>query len=204
MLVLIDNGHGVDTKGKRSFDETFFEWEYTRRVAREVVKRLSDGGINAQLLTPEDKDITITERVKRVNQHVDTLGKDEVVVISIHNDAFGTDWNTANGWSVFVYNSASENSKELADYLHDAAKEQGLKIRYYKPTQNYWQAGYGILRSTKCPAALTENLFYTNKKDKEFLESEEGFEKIVTLHVEGIAAYVNAKCQCQCQCNCHK
>ena len=198
MRILIDNGHGKETKGKRSFDETFFEWEYTRKVAREVVNHLRKKGVDAELLVPEDNDITITERVNRVNRVVNEMGKNNVCVISIHNDAFGSDWNTANGWSVFIYNSASENSKVLANLLHDAAKDEGLKIRYYKPNQNYWTASYGIIRSTKCPAALTENLFYTNKKDKEFLESEEGFEKIVNLHVVAVTKYVRELCECEC------
>ena len=38
-------------------------------------------------------------------------------------------------------------------------------------------------------AVLTENFFYTNVKDTEFMLSEEGMDAIADAHVEGILAY---------------
>lgn len=54
-----------------------------------------------------------------------------------------------------------------------------------------FEQDFYILKHTLCPAVLTENLFMTNKDDVEFLESEEGKEDIVRLHVEGIINYLN-------------
>ncbi|MBQ0142118.1 MAG: N-acetylmuramoyl-L-alanine amidase, partial [Prevotellaceae bacterium] len=34
MTILIDNGHGSDTPGKRSPDGLFREYSYTREIAR--------------------------------------------------------------------------------------------------------------------------------------------------------------------------
>ncbi len=50
--------------------------------------------------------------------------------------------------------------------------------------------GFYILKHTKCPAVLTENLFQDNKEDVEFLLSEEGKLAIVNLHVWGIMKYL--------------
>ena len=36
MKILIDNGHGENTPGKRSPDGTFREYAYTREIADEV------------------------------------------------------------------------------------------------------------------------------------------------------------------------
>ena len=40
MLILIDNGHGHNTPGKRSPDGKFLEATYTREIARRVVADL--------------------------------------------------------------------------------------------------------------------------------------------------------------------
>lgn len=79
MLILIDNGHGLDTPGKHSPDGKFLEATYTREIARRVVADLTDRGYNAQLLVPEPEDIPLSERVRRINTHCNTLGKSNVI-----------------------------------------------------------------------------------------------------------------------------
>ena len=49
MLILIDNGHGLDTIGKRSPNGKFLEATYTREIATRIVADLTDRGYNAQL-----------------------------------------------------------------------------------------------------------------------------------------------------------
>ncbi len=68
MKILIDNGHGLNTPGKRSPDGTFLEASYNREIAKRIVIDLLDRGYDAQLLVPEDHDIPLSERVKRVNE----------------------------------------------------------------------------------------------------------------------------------------
>ena len=113
--------------------------------------------------------------------------------MSIHCNAAGNGsaWMGAKGWSVFVSNNASSNSKLLADCLYDAAEQQKLKLRTEKPGQKYWQQSLAICRDTNCPAVLTENLFQDNKEDVEFLLSKEGKEAIAKLHVDGIIKYIS-------------
>ena len=52
MKILIDNGHGIETPGKRSPDGLFREYLYNREIARRVVSELTDCGRDAQLLVP--------------------------------------------------------------------------------------------------------------------------------------------------------
>lgn len=47
-----------------------------------------------------------------------------------------------------------------------------------------------ILKQTKSPTVLTENLFQDNKEDVEYLLSEKGKDTIVNLHVNGIINYI--------------
>ena len=46
------------------------------------------------------------------------------------------------------------------------------------------------MKFSHCAAALSENLFHDNSDDCLFLESVEGRNAIVSLHVEGIVRYV--------------
>ena len=51
-VVLVDNGHGEETAGKRSPDGRLLEWRYTREIAREVVRGLALHGVDGRLLVP--------------------------------------------------------------------------------------------------------------------------------------------------------
>ena len=75
MKILIDNGHGIQTKGKRSPDGKLLEYAYTRDLARQIVKILKSRGCDAEPLVLEDDDISLSERVRRVNATCLLLGK---------------------------------------------------------------------------------------------------------------------------------
>lgn len=50
MKVLIDNGHGEFTPGKRSPDGEFCEWLFNREISHSIVAALNASGITAELL----------------------------------------------------------------------------------------------------------------------------------------------------------
>lgn len=188
MKVLIDNGHGHDTPGKRSPDGRLLEYAYAREIARRLETELNARGIDAMRITPEEYDISLKERCRRANKH----GSKGVLLVSIHCNAAGADgkWHNAHGWSAFVSQNASVNSKTLARCLIKAAKAQGLHVREYSAREPYWTQNLAICRDTRCPAVLTENLFQDNRADVAYLLSEEGKQAIVALHVEGITDYI--------------
>ena len=47
MKILIDNGHGIETPGKRSPDGRLREYRYTREIAAAVVSGLQQRGLEA-------------------------------------------------------------------------------------------------------------------------------------------------------------
>ena len=194
MVILIDNGHGIDTAGKRSPDGRLREYKYAREIAAEVVKRLKTMDYNAQQLVTEEKDISLGTRCKRVNDICKHFGASNVLVVSVHCNAAGADgkWHDARGWQACVSLNASAKSKQLASYLFDAAQAEGLKMRSPKPGQKWWAQNLAICRDTNCPAVLTENLFQDNLADVEYLLSDEGREAIVNLHVNGIINYIKS------------
>ena len=193
MIILLDAGHGENTPGKRSPDGRLREYLYAREIASMVYDELYNRDYDVELLVPETTDISLSERCKRANKFAKELGNKNALLVSIHCNAAGNGsaWMGAKGWSVFVSNNASSNSKLLADCLYDAAEQQKLKLRTEKPGQKYWQQNLAICRDTNCPAVLTENLFQDNKEDVEFLLSKEGKEAIAKLHVDGIIKYIS-------------
>lgn len=192
MLVILDNGHGVNTLGKSSPDGSLKEYKYTREIVAKIHEQLTKEGIDSYILVPEENDVSLKERVTRANKLYLENNK-SAILVSVHCNAAGADgnWHNARGWSVFVAQNASNNSKKLADCIANKASEAGLKMRYSTPNQSYWVQSLAICRDTKCPAVLTENLFQDNKEDVEFLLSESGKEIIGKIHVEGIKKYIN-------------
>lgn len=189
MKILIDNGHGQDTAGKRSPDGRLLEYAYAREIADRLEKELNARGIEAVRITPEEYDVSLSERCRRANKY----GAKGVLLVSIHCNAAGADgkWHDAHGWAAYVSKNASVNSKTLARCFIQAAKEQGLAVREWSAREPYWTQNLAICRDTKCPAVLTENLFQDNRADVDYLLSEEGKQAIVTLHVDGITDYIN-------------
>ena len=108
MKILIDNGHGENTPGKRSPDGRLREWAYSREIADRVVSELRKKGIDAERIVKEDTDVPLFERCQRANAIYKETGK-KAILVSIHCNAAGSgaNWMNAKGWSVFVSNNAS-------------------------------------------------------------------------------------------------
>lgn len=196
MVVIIDNGHGEDTAGKRSPDGTLREYAYAREIARRVHASLLEklGAGHVFLLTPETTDTSLRERCKRANNLCKAYGVSNVLLVSIHNNAAGADgkWHEARGWSAHVSLNASQKSKTLATCLCQAAETNGLRVRKYTPQQPFITQNLAICRDSNCPAVLTENLFQDNREDVGFLLSEEGKTLITKVHVDGILSYIKS------------
>ena len=197
MKILIDNGHGRETAGKRSPDGRLLEWSYTREIARRVVAELQAQHYYASLLVPEEEDIPLDERCRRVNRVCSELGRRNVCLVSIHVNAAGRGdkWMNASGWC--CYTSRGQTlSDDLATRLCEAAKvwlpRHRLRTDYSDGDPDF-EAGFYILNHTMCPAVLTENLFQDSKADCDFLLSAEGKEAIKQLHVEGIISYIRSR-----------
>lgn len=203
MKILIDNGHGILTKGKRSPDGKLLEYAYTRELARQIVKILQYRGYDSELLVPEDDDIPLSERVRRINEICLTYepscpaptGHPDVILISLHLNAAGdgTKWMNATGWSCYTCKGQTESDR-LADCLYKAAeqilKSQVIRTDYARDGDPDWEENFYILRHSLCPAVLTENFFMDSRTDFEYLQSEAGKESIINTHTEGVIAYI--------------
>lgn len=192
MKILIDNGHGFETKGKRSPDGRLMEWSYTREIANDIVSQLNKLGYDAERIVMEEKDVSLGDRCKRVNSVCNEYGQRNVLLVSIHVNASGSDgkWHDARGFTAHVSNNASLKSKMFAKHLWEQAINNGLKGNRFVPSCMYIPQNLAICRDTKCAAVLTENLFMDNVQDVEFLLSKQGKEAIVKTHIDAIVKMI--------------
>lgn len=214
MIELYDNGHGENTSGKSSPDLRLREYKKARELVRDIVARRRAMGYDARILVPEDKDISLGERCRRVNAICSQYGKNNVLLVSVHCNAAGADgkWKSAGGWSAYT-SPGQTKADELATDLYEAAevaladyienfpvkkklgnydsKQKPIRTDYSDGDPDY-EARFYILVNTRCPAVLTESMFQDNKTDVDFLLSPAGHKAIVDLHVNGVDKYVIA------------
>lgn len=197
-LIILDNGHGNDTKGKCSPCGSLKEYAYARKVTAHLSKELDKIGITNVILVPEENDVSLQERVRRANIIYERYKHEKnVFLISVHNNACGNgkEWRSARGWTAYTSKGLTE-SDVIAKHFYMAAEALlGPKvIRKYEGNKNPdFEENFYILRKTYCPALLTENFFMDNKFDCEYLLSEEGFQNVIDIHIQGILSYIKEK-----------
>ena len=194
MKVLIDPGHGIDTPGKRSPDGQFLEYLWNRQVADMLLERLVAMGIDASLVVTETNDVTLRNRVNRVNTICNKVGASQVLLVSIHANAAGngSSWMNAKGWSCYT-SKGKTKSDQVAECLYDAfeAEFPDRKIRKdMSDGDKDWEENFYVLEKSRCPAVLLENFFYDNKEECAWMLQDETKRRIASAAAKGIAKYV--------------
>lgn len=194
MKILIDAGHGVDTPGKRSPDGVFREYYWNRLVADKLQAQLLLNGIDAELVVPETHDISLSQRVARVNEVCSRVGADEVILVSIHANAAGdgSRWMGAKGWSCYTSPGETKSDK-LAECLYDAFEEEFRDRKIRKDMSDGdrdWEANFSLLSKTRCPAVLLENFFYDNEEECAWLMQQDTRIRIAEAAAKGIMKYL--------------
>ena len=198
IYIILDNGHGVNTAGKRSPDGKLLEYLWAREIVKKIKAKLDILGIESYILVPELTDISLSERVRRANkihEEQKKKGKD-VILLSIHCNAAGNgqQWMSARGWSAWTTKGTTK-SDSIANCLYAAAHEildsKNLKVREDRSDGDPdWESNFYIIYKSSMPAVLTENFFQDNKEDVKYLLSEEGKNDCVKIHINGILKYL--------------
>ena len=194
MKILIDPGHGIDTPGKRSPDGLFLEYLWNRQVADLILEGLLSAGVDASLVVTETNDVTLRNRVNRVNTICNRVGASNVLLVSIHANAAGNGsaWMNARGWSCYT-SKGKTKSDQVAECLYDAFEEefQDRKIRKdMSDGDRDWEENFYVLQKSKCPAVLLENFFYDNREECAWMLQEETKRRIAGAAVKGIIKYI--------------
>ena len=198
MRPIIDNGHGWNTAGKCSPDKTLLEYKWNREIAKRVVAKLQADGYNPELLVPEESDISLKERARRVNSMCTKYGTNNCLLISIHCNASGADGKWHNGVTGISFWTSIGQTKgdKLADCCYEASVDicgeydKKILTQRYKDGDIDYEANFYILAKTKCAACLIENWFMDNEHDVKWLLSEEGKQAAVDIVVNGIKLYI--------------
>ncbi|MBM6829264.1 N-acetylmuramoyl-L-alanine amidase [Anaerotignum lactatifermentans] len=182
-LIALDDGHGRGTAGKRTplfADGSYMEENaYNKAVVQLLEELLRVRGFAVLLAAPEDDDTPLETRVKRAND----AGAD--VYVSIHANAYGNDWNSANGVESWVYDKADQKTIKMAEAIHrEVIDALGRKDRGIKKSGDLY-----VLRKTKMPAILIEGGFMTNPEEAELLRSDSYRRKTAEGICRGLCAY---------------
>lgn len=170
---IFDNGHGINTPGKRSpvwGDGTqLFEYEFNRDIVRRIMEWSErNNEIYCINLVPEIRDIPLKERVARVKRiyriHPDAI------LHSVHSNAGG-----GAGWEIFtsIGHTPSDN---LATIYFKTFQEEFTEKKFRAD----WSDGdpdkerdFYMLAKTPCPAVLIENFFMDNEAEsKQLMQSD--------------------------------
>ena len=158
MKILIDNGHGKETPGKRSpvwpDGSQLYEYEFNRDIARRVYAVLTARGVDCELIVSEICDISLAERVRRVNKIARQTEADNYATIFYEEAARAF--------------PEKRMRKDMTD--GDPDKEE-----------NFY-----ILKHTSCPTVLTENFFMDTKDDCKLIFSGSGRQRVADMHVAAI------------------
>ncbi len=183
-IILFDNGHGQETPGKRSpvwkDGRQLFEWEFNRDMVRRIILKCYHAGIRAVKLVPETFDVSLEERCKRANLWYDRCNGN-CIVVSIHANAGG-------GTGFEVYTSPGQTQADpIATKLIEQLQQDFPEIKMRKDMADGdpdKEAGFYILKHTKAPAILAENLFMDNEADCQLLIAEDFRDKLADSYVE--------------------
>jgi N-acetylmuramoyl-L-alanine amidase len=183
LLWILDNGHGVDTPGKRSPVLTdgrqFREYLFNRDVVGLMLSMLNGLGIRAHRLVPEQEDIPQDIRVARAN----ALNKKNIcVLVVVHSNAYGDGkrFTVPRGIGTYHAEGSTAGRRIAGVFQENLVQVSGWKDRGVR------RGDFQILREASMPAILTESGFYTNREQVEYLLDPAWRERIAEAHVEAI------------------
>ena len=192
-LVYLDYGHYKGISGHCSPDGQIQEYAVVREIGKYLKAKLIKAGIAVSETHPEElplgsKDEDLSSRCIRANNWYKEDNKDhECIFVSLHTDATNLNtWSSASGCSMYICCNSSVKSKTL----------QGSYLRmfnYYNLLGNRRGAArvidFYVLKHTKMPAILVENLFITNKDDCKVLSHINEDNRLVLAHFTAIRDY---------------
>jgi N-acetylmuramoyl-L-alanine amidase len=171
MKLVIDWGHGGSDPG--AVGNGLREKDLTMKIGKMIGDMLLDyEGVEVIYTRTSDCYLSLEERAEIANKACADF------FLSVHINAGG-----GTGFESYIYNgNVSAKTIAYQNVIHGEivraignVKDRGKK-----------RANYAVLRETKMPAILTENLFIDNTDDAAKLKSEQFLLQVAHGHVQGI------------------
>ncbi|MCG7408669.1 N-acetylmuramoyl-L-alanine amidase [Paenibacillus sp. ACRRX] len=175
-IVVWDPGHGGTDSG--AVGNGLSEKDITLRIATEAAKRLMAQyiGVTSYLTRSTDVFVELSARTDMANAAKAAL------MVSIHCNSGGG----AGGFESYTYSGTSDNmTAYLQNVLHGETMTQLKPFSVIDRGQK--KADFHMLRESKMPAVLTENLFVDVASDAAKLKNPAVIDALVNGHVLGVA-----------------
>lgn len=166
-LIGANDEHGVNppTPGKRTpvvpgLSRQIYENEFNRAAKNRFIEACLRNGFSVYDVKPETFDISISERVKRINRQNLTL------LVTFAYNAFGETFNNASGVEVFYspLNASANDSRLLAENIYaeivQGTQQNGRGVK---------TLDVGVLSNVNCASALIEAGFMTNLREAQLM-----------------------------------
>lgn len=193
ILVLVDDGHGEMTPGKRTPKFTdgsvIKEHQFNQPVATKLVALLKHNGFSAHNITQGNADVTLPTRVKIANAlaaiHLRKYPNGKVIFISVHYNAMSDKWSAASGVETYHYYGSKEGKRLAGDVHSEILKGTVQSNRGVK------EAGYYVIKYTSMPAILVELGFMSNLKEASLMLDQDFQYECANEICEGVKKYSN-------------
>ena len=188
-LIALDDGHGMETAGKRTpaipelGGRVIRENEFNREVVKYLDIELKRCGFKTLLVAPTDEDTPLSTRTNLANS------RKADAFISIHYNAYDGNFDgyDPEGLSVHIYPGSKEGRK-LAEcvlkYLKEGTPQKNRGIV---------ESNFHVLRETNMPAILSENGFMDNKREALLMLNVDFQKEVAREHAKGICDYFGVK-----------
>lgn len=196
MKVIIDPGHGgIDDSGKyvtapdkmTTFPdgEEVYEGVLNRQIASHLAARLANTSISFDWTVKDHKDVPLDDRCKIIKS-IAQRSDEPVLVVSIHCNYYHDP--NVHGWQIHTFKGYSVSDRVANIFCNEADKRLSkfTKMRWESPNDRDWDDDLAILRGHKYPSVLTENGFFSNRAEAQWIASDEGSYALANLHLEAI------------------
>ncbi|MNB98642.1 N-acetylmuramoyl-L-alanine amidase LytC precursor [compost metagenome] len=189
ILVADDDGHGMETAGKRTppfADGTFMhENEFNRAVIDKLNVHLKRNDFDVLHVSAGDTDVPLKTRTDLANNTIPNgFGRPADIMVSVHANALGSTWNPkAKGIELF-YREGSKEGKKLALNIQEFLVKGTPLINRGLKTANLH-----ITRESQMPAVLIEGAFMDNPDEALLLKSDAYRSECAEEIARGICQY---------------
>lgn len=175
MYVIIDPGHGGKDGGAVGLGLS------EKNVVLDLALRMNQKfgeyeNVTVSLTRWGDRYLSLSERATFANQ------RNADLFLSMHNNAASP---SAHGFESFIYEKAGSVTARYQREIHQ--RVMAYLSRYQIRDRGQKRANFAVLRETRMPAILLENLFISNEKENQLLRDKTFLDGLAEAIVEGVA-----------------
>ncbi|QGH74214.1 endolysin [Bacillus phage vB_Bpu_PumA1] len=177
--VVIDAGHGGIDSGASAGGVR--EKDITLKIVKLIEGELVNYDVKAIYTRSSDTYPSLSERVEIANRNKTDL------FVSVHvNSATNK---TANGYETLVYLGLGRSRQGAIFHKHLSTVNKA----YGKKDRGIKEQDVQVLRATKMPAVLTENLFVSNEYERKLLLDDKYLQLVAKAHIDAIVEFLSLK-----------